>query len=179
MPAKVHPAAPREVHGCGRFWKRAGAEFPALGVWPLGPRPAGGGVWGHSVGSPVRRTGNRRKPGSARGLRGPQGPLGIPPGHPRRWLGLSAFLALFFWPTGGVPAPEGQNSDFRRSGRNRGSMGLERCGPEPPDGPFGWPHSRFGRARYLISDPPFGLWGCSTTTIGQNPGRQGFPAKLN
>ena len=44
VPPKVHPAAPREVHGCSRFWKRAGAEFPALGVWPLGPRPAGGGV---------------------------------------------------------------------------------------------------------------------------------------
>ena len=136
LPAKVHPAAPREVHGCSRFWKRAGAEFPALGVWPLGPRPAGGGVWGHSVGVPVRRTGNRRKPGSARGPRGPQGPLGIPPGHPRRWLGLATFLALFFWPTGGAPAPKGQNSDFRRSGRNRGSMGLERCGPGPPNGPF-------------------------------------------
>ena len=38
--------APREVHGCSRFWKRAGAEFLALGVWPLGPRPAGGGGWG-------------------------------------------------------------------------------------------------------------------------------------
>ena len=101
------------------------------------------------------------------------GPLGHPPRPSPSLVGLShLFRSLFFGPRG-VPAPKGQNSDFLRSGRNRGSMGLERCGPGPPNGPFGWPHSRFGRARYLISDPPFGLWGCSTTTIGQNPGRQG------
>ena len=29
------------------------------------------------------------------------GPRFLLPGHPRRWLGLGPFLALFFWPTGG------------------------------------------------------------------------------
>ena len=88
------------------------------------------------------------------GPRGPQGPLGIPPGHPCRWLSLDTFLHFFLGPcTGGVPAPEGQNSDFRRSGRNQGSMGLERCGPGPSNGSFGRSHSRFGRARYSNSDP--------------------------
>ena len=27
--------APREIHGCSQFWKRAGSEFPAFGVWAL------------------------------------------------------------------------------------------------------------------------------------------------
>ena len=66
----------------------------------------------------MRRKGSWGKPGLAHGPHGPQGPLGIPPGHSRRWLGLDAFLALFFWPTGGVPALEGQNNELRRSGRN-------------------------------------------------------------
>ena len=45
-PPKVHPVAPREIHGCSQFWKRAGSEFPASGVWPLSLQPAGSGVWG-------------------------------------------------------------------------------------------------------------------------------------
>ena len=140
LPPKVHPAAPRGVHGCSRFWKRAGAEFPALGVWPLGPRPAGSGVWGHSVGSPVRRTGNRRKPGSARGPRGPQGPLGIPPGHPRRWLGLAAFLALFFGPQGGYLRLRAKTVISDAQGGTGGVWGWKGVvqGPpmDPSDGPI-------------------------------------------
>jgi len=74
VPPKVHPVPPREVHGCSQFWKRAGSEFPAFGVWPLGPQPADSGVLGAQRGGPVRRKGNRRNPGSAHGSRGPQGP---------------------------------------------------------------------------------------------------------
>ena len=93
VPPKVHPVAPREVHGCSQFWKRAGSEFPAFGVWLLGLRPADSGGWGHNERVPVtvRRKGNRRKPGSGHGPRGPQGPKGIPPGHPCCWFSLDTF----------------------------------------------------------------------------------------
>ena len=95
----------------------------------------------------MRRKGNRHQPGSAHGPRGSQGHLGIPPGYPRRWLRFGTFF-------NGVPAPKHwltdprcQNSGFLRSGGTQGSTGLERCGSGVPNGPFGWPHSRFGRGR--------------------------------
>ena len=39
--------APREVDGCNKLWRRAGAEVQKFGVWPLGPQPAERGVSGH------------------------------------------------------------------------------------------------------------------------------------
>ena len=42
--------APKEVNGCVKLWKRAGAEVPNFGVWPLGPQPAERGVFGHNKG---------------------------------------------------------------------------------------------------------------------------------
>ena len=41
----------------------------------------------------MRHKGNRHQPGSAHGPRGSQGPLGITPGHPRRWLRFGTFFA--------------------------------------------------------------------------------------
>ena len=80
-------------------------------------------------------------------------------------------FATFFLARWGVPAPKGQNKGFPRSGRIRGGMGPERCGSGAPNRPFEWPHSRFGRARYFFSDPPFGLWGLFENPIGQNLGQ--------
>ena len=40
----------REVYGCAKLWQRAGAEVRNFGVWPLGPQPAEGGVFGHNEG---------------------------------------------------------------------------------------------------------------------------------
>ena len=42
--------APREVDGCAKLWKRAGAEVRNFSVWPLGPQPAERGVFGHNEG---------------------------------------------------------------------------------------------------------------------------------
>ena len=104
------------------------------------------------------RAAHREPPQARLGLWPPRspGPLGHPPRPSPSLVGLRRLFGTFFWPTGGVPAPEGQSSAFRRSGRNWGSMGLERCCPGPPNGPFGWPHSRFDRARYFNADPRSG-----------------------
>ena len=81
-------------------------------------------------------------------------------GHPPRpSLSLVELRHLFescFLGPAGYLHLRGQNNDFSRSGRNQGSMGLERCNPGPANGRFGWPYSRFGRARYLSSDPRLG-----------------------
>ena len=42
--------APREVDGCAKPWKRAGAEVQKFGVWPLGPQPVERGVFGLNKG---------------------------------------------------------------------------------------------------------------------------------
>ena len=42
--------APREVDGCAKLWKRAGAEVRNFSVWPLGPQPAERGVFGLNKG---------------------------------------------------------------------------------------------------------------------------------
>ena len=47
----------------------------------------------------MRRKGNRHQPGPAHGPRGSKGPLGISPGHPRRWFRLGTFFS-------GVPVPK-------------------------------------------------------------------------
>ena len=44
--------APREVYGCTKLWRRAGAEVQNFGVWPLGPQPAERGSSGHNKGVP-------------------------------------------------------------------------------------------------------------------------------
>ena len=109
----------------------------------------------------MRRTGNRRKPGSACGPRGPQGPLGIPPGHPRRWLGLAAVLALFFGPQGGYLRLRAKTVISDAQGGTGGVWGWK--GPvqgppmDPSDGPiaglverdtfFRTPRSGYGAAR--------------------------------
>ena len=80
-------------------------------------------------------------------------------------------FATFFLARWGVPAPKGHSKGFPRSGRILGGMGPDRCGSGAPNRPFEWPHSRFGRARYFFSDPPFGLWGLFENPIGQNLGQ--------
>ena len=138
---EVHPVASRETHG--HSLEMCWVQIPGL-QRVAAPSAAGGQrCLGAQRAGPVWHTGNCHKPGSAHTPCSPQGPLGIPHGHPHCWLGLAPFFwHLFCWPTGGggVPAPKGQNNDFRRSGGNQGSMGLERCGPgspmDPSDGPI-------------------------------------------
>ena len=88
----------------------------------------------------MRRKGIRRKPGSAHGLHGPQGPLGIRPGHPYRWLSLDTFLELVLGARVGYLHPRGQNNDFPRLGRTRGVWGWKVAVQGPPmdlsDGPI-------------------------------------------
>ena len=96
VPPKVHPVAPREVHGCSRFWKRVGSEFLALDVWPLGPRPAGSGICGHNEGVPCgawEAAANPARPMAPAVPRAPwTSPLAIPvAGSARRLFGI--FLA--------------------------------------------------------------------------------------
>ena len=159
MPPKVHPVAPREVHGCSQFWKRAGSEFPAFGVWPLGPQPADagqrrfGGTARGSCAAQGEPPQTRLGPWPPR----PPGPLGHPPRPSPSLVELRRLFGPPFLAHRGVLAPEGQNNDFRCSWWNRGSMGLERCGLGSPNGPFGRPHSRFGRGRHFFLDPLFGL----------------------
>ena len=87
------------------------------------------------------------------------GPLGHPPRpSPSLVQGLAPFRHFFFARCG-ARASRGQNKGFPHSGRMQGSMGPERCGSGPPNIPFEWPHSRFGRGRYLNSDP---LAGCGS-----------------
>ena len=42
--------APREVDGCAKLWKRAGAEVLNFSVLPLGPQPPERGVFGLNKG---------------------------------------------------------------------------------------------------------------------------------
>ena len=93
----------------------------------------------------------------------PRAPQASPPAIPVAGSGLAPFRHFFFARCG-ARASRGQNKGFPRSGRMQGSMGPERCGSGPPNGPFEWPHSRFGRGRYLNSDPPAG---CGVKTAVQ------------
>ena len=77
------------------------------------------------------------------------------PAIPVAGSGLAPFRH-FFLARCRARVPRGQNKGFPRSGRMQGSMEPARCGSGPPDGPFEWPHSQFGRGRYLNSDPPAG-----------------------
>ena len=127
---------------------------PGLNSWTsaCGPLACGrrtAAFLGITMGSTWRRR-NRHKTGSAHSpcTCGHQGPLGISPGHPYRWLSLDIFSELVLGARAGYLHPRGQNNDFSCSGRNKGSMGLKRYDPGPPTGPFGWPHSRFGRAQH-------------------------------
>ena len=99
------------------------------------------------------------------------GPLGHPPRASPSLVQVWRHFATFFLACWGVPAPKGHNKGFPRSGRILGGMGPERCGSGAPNWPFEWPHSRFGRARYFFSDPPFGLWGLFENPTGQNLGQ--------
>ena len=95
VPPKVHPVAPRaEVHGCSQFWERAGSDFPAFGVWFLGPRPADSGVWGHIArGS---RAAQRATAASPAPLMAPAVPRAL--GHPSRPSPSLVWLRRIFWP---------------------------------------------------------------------------------
>ena len=99
------------------------------------------------------------------------GPLEHPPRPSPSLVQVWRHFATFCLARWGLPAPKGQNKGFPRSGRILGGMGPERCGSGAPNRPFEWPHSRFGRARYFFSDPPFGLWGLFENPIGQNLGQ--------
>ena len=79
VPPKVHPVDPREVHGCSQFWKRAGCEFPAFGVWPPGPRPAGSGVWGQNVEVPCGARATAANPARSMAPAVPRAPWASPP----------------------------------------------------------------------------------------------------
>ena len=63
------------------------------------------------------------------------GPLGHPPGHPRWWFSLGAFLALFFWPTGGSLRPRAKTVIFGAQGGTRGVWGLKGAVQGPPMDP--------------------------------------------
>ena len=82
VPPKVHPVDPREVHGCSQFWKRAGCEFPAFGVWPPGPRPAGSGVWGQNVEVPCGARATAANPARSMAPAVPRAPGASPPAIP-------------------------------------------------------------------------------------------------
>ena len=86
------------------------------------------------------------------------GPLRHPPRASPSLVPVWRHFATFFLACWGVPAPKGHSKGFPRSGRILGGMGPDRCGSGAPNRPFEWPHSRFGRARYFFSDPPFGLF---------------------
>ena len=74
--------APREVDGCAKFWKRAGAEVRNFGVWALGPQPAERGVFGHNKGVAC---------GARETVANPAQPMA--PAVPRApWASPSAFL---------------------------------------------------------------------------------------
>ena len=55
-----------------------------------------GAFLGLTRGGCMRCKGNCHQLGSTYGPRGSQGPSGIPPGHPRRWLRFGTF---FYWDT--------------------------------------------------------------------------------
>ena len=88
----------------------------------------------------MQRKGMHCQSGSAHGLRGAQGPFGIPPGHPRRWFGFGAFLALFFGPQGGYLRPRAKTVISDAQGGTGGVWGLKGAvqGPpmDPSDGPI-------------------------------------------
>jgi hypothetical protein len=119
----------------------------------------------------VRRKGMHCQRGSARGPRGPQDPLGIPRPSPSL-VGLSRLFGTFFCPQGGYLLPRAKTAISDAQGGTGGVWGWKGEVQGSPMDPSDGPHSRFGRARYLNSDPLFGVWGCSTTAMGQNPGRQ-------
>ena len=77
------------------------------------------------------------------------------PAIPVAGSGLAPFRHFIFARCG-ARVPRGQHKGFPRSGRMQGSIGPERCGSGPPNGPFEWPNSWFGRAQSLNSDTPAG-----------------------
>ena len=89
----------------------------------------------------VRCKGMHCRSGSAHGPSGAQGPFGIPPGHPRRWFGFGAFLALFFLAhRGGDLRKRAKTVISDTQGGTRGVWGLKGAvqGPpvDPSDGPI-------------------------------------------
>ena len=96
---ELRPMAPREVDGCNKLWKRAGAEVSNFGMWALGPQPAERGVFGHNKGVPCGAREIRNQPGTADGPHGSQSPLGISLAIPVAGSGLTLFFS-------GVPTPK-------------------------------------------------------------------------
>ena len=78
---------------------------------------------------------------SAHGPVVPRAPsAGIPLGHPCRWFGFGAFLALFFGPQGGYLRPWAKTVISDAQGGTRGVWGWKGAvqGPpmDPSDGPI-------------------------------------------
>ena len=91
--------ASREVDGCAKLWKRAGAEVRNFGVWPLGPQPAERGVLGHNEGVACGARGTVTNPAQPMAPAVPRAPWASHPAIPVAGCGL----ALFFTE---VPAPK-------------------------------------------------------------------------
>ena len=94
--------------------------------------------------------------GSAHGPRGAQRPLGIPPGHPHRWFGFGAFLALFFWPTGGYLRPRAKTVISDAQGGTRGVWGLKGAVQGPPMDPLYGPIASLVEGGTFIRIPLLG-----------------------
>jgi len=169
--AKVGPGVQSRVYTCSQLWRSARTNRQNFTVCRCRPKwPARSSL----TGLRQRLSAAQRNPSSIRLVPWPPrfpGPLGHPPRPSPSLVQVWRHFATFFLARWGVPAPKGQNKGFPRSGRIRGGMGPERCGSGAPNRPFEWPHSRFGRARYFFSDPPFGLWGLFENPIGQNLGQ--------
>ena len=82
----------------------------------------------------MRRKGTRHQPGSAHGPRGSQGPLGIPPGHPRRWFRFGTFSYERAQAHGGYLHPRAKAVVFHAQGRSRGAWGRKGAVQGPPVG---------------------------------------------
>ena len=91
--------APREVDGCNKLWKRAGAEVQNFDVWTLGPQPAERGVLGPKKGVPCGARETDTNPAQPIAPAVSRAPRASPPAIPI----AGSCLALFF---SGVPAPK-------------------------------------------------------------------------
>ena len=169
--AKVDSGVQSRVYMCSQLWKSAGTNGQNFSVCRCRPKwPARSSI----TGLRCRLSAAQQKPSSIRLSPWPPrfpGPLRHPPRASPSLVQVWRHFATFFLACWGVPAPKGHSKGFPRSGRILGGMGPERCGSGAPNRPFEWPHSRFGRARYFFSDPPFGLWGLFENPIGQNLGQ--------
>ena len=132
--------APREVDGCAKLWKRAGAEVRNFGVWPLGPQPAERGVFGHNEGVACGARGTVTNPAQPMAPAVPRAPWASPPAIPVAGSGLAPFGHFYFGPQGGYLRPRAKTVISDAQGGTRGVWGLKGAvqGPpmDPSDGPI-------------------------------------------